>query len=217
MIFYYGADRKVEKPIYNYSGSNSNNDYGIGFYLTKEKDKAELWASQFDDGYCIKYDLDTKDLNILYLNADTEEEIMLWISILINNRFSKEEIENYKDRITWLNTHYHVNLDDYDVVVGYRADDSYFLYSRDFVANELSIDALSKAMKLGKLGLQYCLKSEKAFQKIKTIEYKKIDKSSDYSMFRERIKEEYYETKENDDIHNTRILDIMRRTKWIKV
>ena len=53
MIFYYGADRKVDKPIYNYSNSNPNNDYGLGFYLTKEKDKAILWASQYDDGYCV--------------------------------------------------------------------------------------------------------------------------------------------------------------------
>ena len=213
MIFYYGADRKVEKPIYNYSESNPSNDYGIGFYLTKEKDKAELWASQYDEGYCIKYDFDMKDLNVLYLNSNTEEEIMLWISILVNNRFSKEEIENNKETIEWLNNHYHVNLDEYDVIVGYRADDSYFLYSRDFVSNDLSIDALSKAMKLGKLGLQYCLKSEKAFQKIKTLEYKKIEKNNDYVVFREKIRQEYLQTKENDDIHNKRILDIMRKTK----
>lgn len=212
MIFYYGADKKVEKPIYNYALSNPNNDYGIGFYLTKEKDKAKLWASQFDEGYCIKYDFDMKGLNVLYLNSNTEEEIMLWISILVNNRFSKEEIEKYKDTIEWLNNHYHINLDNYDVVVGYRADDSYFLYSKDFVANNLSIDALSKAMKLGKLGLQYCLKSEKAFKKIKTLEYIKIEKNNNYTIFREKIRQEYLETKKNDNIHNTRILDIMRRT-----
>lgn len=213
MIFYYGADRKVEKPIYNYSGSNPSNDYGMGFYLTKEKDKAELWASQYDEGYCIKYDFDMKDLNVLYLNSNTEEEIMLWISILVNNRFSKEEIENDKETIEWLNNHYHINLDEYDVIVGYRADDSYFLYSRDFVSNDLSVEALSKAMKLGKLGLQYCLKSEKAFQKIKTLEYIKIEKNNSYSVFREKIRQEYLETKKNDDIHNERILDIMRKTK----
>ena len=217
MIFYYGADRKVEKPIYNYSESNPSNDYGIGFYLTKEKDKAELWASQFDEGYCIKYEFDMKDLKVLYLNSNTKEEIMLWISILVNNRFSKEEIENNKETIEWLNSHYHVNLDEYDVIVGYRADDSYFLYSRDFVSNDLSIDALSKAMKLGKLGLQYCLKSEKVFKKIKTLEYKKIEKNNDYAVYREKIRQEYIQTKENDDIHNDRLLDIMRKAKWVIV
>lgn len=213
MIFYYGADRKVEKPLYNYSEGNPNNDYGLGFYLTREKDKAELWASQYEDGYCIKYEVDLKDLKVLYLNSNTEEEIMQWISILVNNRFSKEEIENYRDTIDWLNNNYHIDLDEYDVIVGYRADDSYFLYSRDFVANELSIDALSKAMKLGRLGLQYCLKSEKAFKRIKTLEYIKIEKNNNYSVFRRNVRQEYLDTKANDDIHNTRILDIMRATR----
>lgn len=31
MIFYCGADRKVDKPIYKHSDSNPNNDYGLGF------------------------------------------------------------------------------------------------------------------------------------------------------------------------------------------
>lgn len=213
MIFYYGADRMVEKPVYNYKDGNPNNDYGLGFYLTKEKEKAILWASQYDNGYCIKYDVNLTKLKVLYLNTNKEEDVLLWISILVNNRFSKEEIENYKDTINWLNKHYHVNLDDYDVIVGYRADDSYFLYSRDFVSNELSIDALSKAMKLGKLGLQYCLKSKKAFQNIETIEYEKVEKSDNYKTFREKVKLEYEKTKKADDIHNKRLIDIMRNTK----
>lgn len=209
MILYYGADRKLEKPLYNHG--RADNDYGYGFYLTDEKDKAILWASQYEDGYLIKYSVDLKDLKILYLNTNKEEEILLWLSILVNKRFSKEKYEKYKTTIDWLNQHYYVDLDDYDVIVGYRADDSYFLYSQDFVANELSIEALSKAMKLGQLGLQYCLKSEKAFRKIKTLEYTKIEYSDQYKLFREEIKEEYRLTKKNDDIHNTRILDIMRK------
>ncbi len=72
-------------------------------------------------------------------------------------------------------------------------------------------------MKLGKLGLQYCLKSEKAFQKIKTLEYTKIEKNNDYVVFREKIRQEYIQTKESDDIHNERLLDIMRKAKWVIV
>lgn len=211
MILYYGADQRLEKPLYNHG--NPNNDYGLGFYLTDEKDKAELWASQFEDGWVIKYEIDLKGLKVLRLDTNTEEDILIWISILVNNRFSKEKYENNKRIIDWLNNRYHVNLDDYDVIVGYRADDSYFLYSEDFVSNDLSIDALSKAMKLGQLGIQYCLKSEKAFSKIKTLEYTKVDHSDKYYSFREKVKNEYLTTKKNDDIHSTRILDIMRREK----
>ena len=89
MILYYGADRRLEKPLYNHG--RSDNDYGSGFYLTNEKEKAYLWASQYDDGYVIKYNLNLKDLKILYLNTNKQEDVLLWISILVNNRFSKEK------------------------------------------------------------------------------------------------------------------------------
>ena len=42
MIFYYGADRKVEKPIYNYSESSPNNDYGKGFYIFLARKPTDL-------------------------------------------------------------------------------------------------------------------------------------------------------------------------------
>lgn len=52
----------------------------------------------------------------------------------------------------------------YDLIIGYRADDSYFSYTKDFLNNAISIRQLSLAMKLGNLGVQYVLKSKKAFE-----------------------------------------------------
>ena len=46
------------------------------------------------------------------------------------------------------------------------ADDSYFSFARAFVSNEISLHQLSRAMKLGELGEQFVLKSQKAFDKI---------------------------------------------------
>ncbi len=51
----------------------------------------------------------------------------------------------------------------FDVIVGYRADDSYFSFARDFINNTLPLASLEKAMRLGKLGIQYALVSDKAF------------------------------------------------------
>ena len=39
----------------------------------------------------------------------------------------------------------------YDIIKGYRADDSYFSYARDFISNTLSLEDLKQAMMLGKL------------------------------------------------------------------
>lgn len=54
----------------------------------------------------------------------------------------------------------------YDVIIGYRADDSYFSFAQDFLNNAISLRKLSRAMNLGKLGLQTVLKSERAFAQI---------------------------------------------------
>ena len=48
MIFYYGADKIVTKPIFG--KGNPSNDYGLGFYLTENKELARLWASKFPEG-----------------------------------------------------------------------------------------------------------------------------------------------------------------------
>ena len=55
---------------------------------------------------------------------------------------------------------------DFDVVIGYRADDSYFSFARAFLANTISLEQLSRAMRLGKLGTQVVLRSPRAFEAI---------------------------------------------------
>lgn len=54
-----------------------------------------------------------------------------------------------------------IDITGYDVIIGYRADDSYFSFARAFINNEISLTQLSYAMKLGKLGEQIVLKVQK--------------------------------------------------------
>ena len=51
-----------------------------------------------------------------------------------------------------------LDISEYDVIIGYRADDSYFSFAQDFVAGVISLQKLSEAMQLGKLGEQIVLK-----------------------------------------------------------
>jgi len=209
MLLYYGADKLIEKP--EYGKGNSTNDYGKGFYLTDDKEMARLWASRFDNGYVITYDIDFKSLKILHLEDSSYENVMIWISLLIKHRFSKTDYQENKETIDWLNQKYTTNIDDYDVIIGYRADDSYFAYSRDFVANELSLETLSKALKLGKLGKQFVLKSKNSFDCIKLVSYEKINKTNEYELFRNKTLNEYHTLKKEDNINNTFIRDIRRK------
>ena len=70
----------------------------------------------------------------------------------------------------YLLENFKVDYKDYDVIIGYRADDSYFAYAGDFINGTLSLNDLSEAMRLGKLGEQIVLKSEKAFNALTFIE-----------------------------------------------
>lgn len=56
-----------------------------------------------------------------------------------------------------------INVNAYDVIIGYRADDSYFDYAESFLNNSITVEQLAKAMKLGKLGEQIVIKSQYAF------------------------------------------------------
>jgi hypothetical protein len=212
MKFYYGADKLVIKPLFN--TGNPSNDYGLGFYLTTDKEIAKLWASKFKNGgFLIEYDVDTDGLNIKQLATINDNDILTWLSILIAHRFSIEERNQNIQNIKWLEANYPIDLTGVDVIIGYRADDSYFDYSRDFVRNDLSLELLKDAMMLGKLGKQFVLISEKAFKHIKYVKHEEVPYTDEYQVFRSATKNEYLKLKKEDDINNTYLRDIMRKRK----
>ena len=61
-----------------------------------------------------------------------------------------------KHPASWLTVlnHFMPETSDVDVMIDYRADDSYFSFAEDFVNNTISLRDLNMAMKLGMLGEQ---------------------------------------------------------------
>ena len=51
-------------------------------------------------------------------------------------------------------------------MTGFRADDSYFTFARDFLSGVISYPQLVRALRLGKLGTQVVLRSERAFNRL---------------------------------------------------
>ena len=210
MILYYGADSKVIKP--EYLKGSQQNDYGLGFYMTPEYDKAKIWASKFSQGgYLIKYEVDLEGLDVLHIDSANEEAILKWATLLISNRFDSRTYDLFKGTIEFLQKHFPTDLDFVDFIIGYRADDSYFSYMNSFVKNELSLELLSQAMKLGHLGLQYVAISKKAFSRIKFISMEYVEHNNEYAKFQRKIEQQYKELKKEDKITNTFIRDIMRK------
>lgn len=58
---------------------------------------------------------------------------------------------------------------DFDIIRGYRADDSYFSFASAFLNNGISLQQLGRAMHLGGLGEQVVIRSEKAFERLQFV------------------------------------------------
>ena len=69
-------------------------------------------------------------------------------------------------RDRYIDEHFAVEYKQYDVIKGYRADDSYFSFASAFLNNTISLQQLEKAMLLGKLGEQIVAISGKALSLI---------------------------------------------------
>ncbi|MDO4710827.1 MAG: DUF3990 domain-containing protein [Peptostreptococcaceae bacterium] len=213
LVIYHGSDHIIKKPIFG--AGKSYNDYGKGFYCTQDLELAKEWACMREiDGYANGYTLHIADLNIMCLTRGNFN-ILNWLAILLANR--KFDIfspigNNARDFIL---SRFLPDIGDVDILIGYRADDSYFSFAEDFVNNTISLRDLSKAMQLGTLGEQVVLISERAFERIEFTGYEIAGGHEYYPKRVERDKNaraDYANQKKNlqqlmDDLF---ILDIMR-------
>lgn len=168
MIIYHGSENIIEKPQYGYG--RTNNDYGRGFYCTKELELAKEWACGDNrDGWANRYELDDFDLKVLNLNEEPYN-ILNWLALLADNRTYWLNGSISFEAKKYLREVFLIDISEYDVIIGYRADDSYFSFAQDFVSGVISLQKLSKAMRLGELGEQIVLKSRKAFDNLTFID-----------------------------------------------
>ena len=171
IVIYHGSERIIAKPIYHFSGSNEHNDYGLGFYCTRNLDMAKEWANRLTrNGYANKYSFDERGLKILDLTDKNKYSVLNWIAILMHNREIPENDRiEFSDALEYLEKYY-INTAEYDVVIGYRADDAYFRFPLMFIRNVLTYEKLEEIYLLGNLGKQYVLISEKAFNRIRFVD-----------------------------------------------
>ena len=184
---YHGSDHIIEQPVFG--AGKPYNDYGRGFYCTEHVELAKEWACSADsDGYANHYLLDCSGLSVLNLNAP-EYNILHWLTILLENRkFNVADGLPQRAR-TYLLENFKVDYKKYDIVIGYRANDSYFSYAGDFVNGTLSLSDLSEAMRLGKLGEQVVLKSKKAFESLSFVDAIKAPRQEYFAKYKSRDEE----------------------------
>ena len=211
LILYHGSSEIIEKPIFG--KGKAYNDYGRGFYCTENFELAKEWAcTEGIDGYANQYEIETDGLKILNLSS-IEYTVLHWLALLMTYRKLRLSTPVMRRGAEWVKEHFLVNIEDYDAVIGYRADDSYFSFARAFVSNEISLGQLSHAMKLGKLGEQFVLKSREAFEAIQFVSYVASDNTIYYARRKARddaARAAFFAELERDDMGGIYIRDLIR-------
>lgn len=164
MKLFHGSENIIKKPEIN--KGKTYNDYGAGFYCTEDINMAREWSvAEGRDGYANCYEFNSNGLSILDLSSENYT-VLNWIAILLDNRHFDLHSDFASEAKRYMLDHFLLDYDAYDVIKGYRADDSYFMYAQDFLNNSISLSTFAKAMRLGELGEQIVIKSEKAYEAI---------------------------------------------------
>lgn len=165
-VLYHGSPNKKITPTFGCG--EEKHDYGKGFYLTEDRELAKEWAvcrPNEQNGWLHQYELEMDDLKVL----DFEKlGILSWLAELMKHRDASDS-KRYRVLAKKFVQKYGLDTVGFDVIKGWRADASYFFIAKEFVRDNVDIDILERLLRLGDLGIQYCIKSKKAYSKLKEI------------------------------------------------
>ena len=113
-------------------------------------------------------------MNVMHLTKG-EFNILNWLAILLANRKFDINSPVGNNAREFILSRFLPDTAGIDILIGYRADDSYFSFAEDFVNNTISLRDLNRAMQLGTLGEQVVLISERSFGQIEFVEYEVAD------------------------------------------
>ncbi|MBQ3029436.1 MAG: DUF3990 domain-containing protein [Lachnospiraceae bacterium] len=211
MTLYHGSLDIIEKP--EFGKGKTHNDYGSGFYCTENIELAKEWAcTEGQDGYANQYQIETKGLRILNLSEENYT-ILHWLALLVKHREMRLTTPLMRRGAEWLLNNYLLDVQGYDIVIGYRADDSYFSFARAFLSNQISLEQLSYAMRLGRLGEQVVLISREAFERVQYISNEVADTTVYFSLRRKRdeeAREAYRSALETEDERGIYLRDLIK-------
>lgn len=208
---YHGSSDIIRVP--EFGKGRKHNDYGTGFYCTEDEDLAKEWAcSSLGGGFSNYYRLDTRDLNILDMNSG-EYTILNWMAVLVTHRIFRPDTPLAGRARRYLEENFYLNVEAYDVIKGYRADDAYYDFAQAFLNNGITVGQLSRAMTLGRLGEQIVLKSRRSFENLSFCGFSPADPDVYYPLRKARNDkaEEDFRRITEEDADGLYMIDIIRQ------
>ncbi len=166
IILYHGTPDKNVIPTFGLG--DDKHDYGRGFYLSEDIELAKEWAvcrPNETNGWVHKYELQTKGLKILDFQ---EKDVLAWLAELMKHR-NADDSKRYRVLSVKFIEKYGIDTSKYDIIKGWRANASYFYIAKEFVRDNIDMDILEELLSLGSLGIQYCIKTEKAYSNLREV------------------------------------------------
>lgn len=184
ITLYHGTPDRMVMPVYG--KGNDRHDYGRGFYLTPDIDLAKEWAvcrPNDENGWVHQFELETEGLRIMDFQ---KEGVLTWLVELMRHRDAADS-RRYHMLAERFIARYGVETAHYDVIMGWRANASYFYIAKEFVRDNIDMDILEELLSLGGLGIQYCIKSAQAYAQLTEVPEGLL--AVDYAEFNERYNE----------------------------
>ncbi|WP_276674967.1 DUF3990 domain-containing protein [Selenomonas artemidis] len=191
---FHGSKMVVEHPLRE--KCRPENDFGQCFYSTEVLDLAKEWACQDGTaGVVSAYTINMAELSVINLNTD-EYHTLNWLGTILQYRCPSRLDDESSVAREYLIQNFAVDTSAADIVIGYRADDSYFRYAADYLYGRIGLDKLSEAMYLGKLGEQVAIQSERAFERLEFQDFYEVEATyiSRYQMRDKNARAAYRET-----------------------
>lgn len=152
MIVYHGSTQKVTSP--DFLHSRSDIDFGVGFYLTRDKRMAETWAANKDTSVCNIYDLNTDGLNIVNLGLSQQ-----WLDFVAYNRGFSNKV---------------FDVGNVDIIIGPTADDKMFNAVMNYLSGAITAQQAIKYINVAGFSKQIVLKTERALENLTFLESREI-------------------------------------------
>ena len=160
LTFYHGSAAESVTPTFGLG--DDRHDYGKGFYLTDDLSLAKEWAvcrPDAQNGWVHAFKVVDSGLSVLDFQ---ELGVLAWMAELMKHREAGKS-RRFNMLSQKFIAKYGVDSSGYDIIRGWRANASYFYIVTEFVHDEIDVDILEELLMLGGLGIQYCIKSPRAF------------------------------------------------------
>lgn len=171
MLLFHGAKESINGEI-DLNKSDSNNDFGKGFYLSQTFEAAATYVAGFPKSSVYQLLFDDKGLKKLSFDVSTE-----W---MIAIAYFRGRIQEYADSPFVKKIINAVSSSDY--IIAPIADNRMFKIINSFIDKEITDEQCKHCLSATNLGFQYVIKSEKAIKKLRIIEkcYLCSDEKNDY-------------------------------------